>query len=97
MKRLFFPGRSLWLRALRDEAGTIAIKFALALPAIALVGAGEHALETFGRQWHPILTEALRVRCAPESSSAYRAAMRRRLDVLKYMRMVLSSARSPER
>lgn len=41
MKRLsLLRWSSFWLRAFRDEAGTIAIKFALALPAIALVGAG---------------------------------------------------------
>ena len=41
MKHPSRPSRSsFWMRALRDEAGTIAIKFALALPAIALVGAG---------------------------------------------------------
>ena len=41
MKRPSFLRRSsIWARAFRDEAGTVAIKFALALPAIALLGAG---------------------------------------------------------
>lgn len=60
-------------------------------------GAGEHGLETFERQWHPILAEALRARRAPESSSAYGTVMQRRQEVVTYMNMVLRAARLPER
>lgn len=55
-------------------------------------GAGEYARAAFGRQWHPILVEASRARCAPGSSSGYESEPQRRREVIAYMSMVLREA-----
>jgi hypothetical protein len=56
-------------------------------------GAGEYALATFGEEWAPIVTEALRLRRGGEQSEEYRRRpLARRREALAFMAHVLDDA-----
>lgn len=55
-------------------------------------GAGRHALTAFAPRWHPIVTEALRLRAAPHHPSAYQDDFARRgIDTTAFTAMAVDS------
>jgi len=54
-------------------------------------GAGRYALETFDQRWHPILTEALRIREGDNGPSLYADPRERLRETREFVAMVVTS------
>lgn len=72
--------------------GVTRLHYTLATGQITSKGeAGRYGLETFDTRWHPILTEALRIR-RDDGEPQYHNAFQRRRDVLGFVGMVIADA-----
>lgn len=55
-------------------------------------GAGRYAVDTFGRRWRPLVSDALAVRATGEDAGGYRGDRRRRgEDTIEFTEMVVGS------
>lgn len=59
-------------------------------------GAGRYALEHFDERWHPLVTDALRVRSDPSSSTGYRSASQRGKDLRDLVAWVVADGAALE-
>jgi hypothetical protein len=54
-------------------------------------GAGKHGLDAFEPRWHDVLSEALRIRSAPDSPPTYPSPRDRHRDAVAFMRMAFGT------